>query len=229
MKLVELLLVGFFFGSAQGVKIFLSYSDATCVDDNTIQGTVTISYDDASYSFLEYSDFYSGECLYYVGGYADSDNYDWDSDVSDILDYGACVTCNGQVGCSSDGTCSNFMTYPGVTQSNAYQMTSNGGESSSQRVKAPAYGMAIQNIEIATLAAQEQSASALAAKNAESSFSLDMMIVGVVGAAGLLMFLLALIRFSKKKRAPKIDRSAILDGDQVPTATQYQISSPTIV
>ena len=111
----------------------------------------------------------------------------------------------------------------------AYQMTRNGGQSSSQRVKAPAYGMAIQNIEIATLAAQEKSASTLAAKkNAESSFSAGTMIVGVVGSAGLLVFLLALMPFSKKKRAPKIDRSAILDGDQVPT-TQYQISSPTIV
>lgn len=230
MKLIELSLVGFFFGSAQGVKIFLSYADATCVDDDTIQGTVTISYDDTSYSFLEYSTFYSGGCLYYVGGYADSDNYDWDSDVSEILDYGSCVTCSGQVGCSSDGTCTNFMTYPGVTQSNAYQMTINGGESSSQRVKAPAYGMAIQNIEIATLAAQEQSASALAAKNTvESSSSVGIMFAGVVGAAGLLMFLLAVIRFSKKNRAPKIDRSAILeDGDQVPT-TQYQIGCPTLV
>jgi len=105
-------------------KAYLYYENAQCTDDVNIEGTYTIAFDDDNYSSYGYSDYYTGACLYLTDGYWEVDT-SYYPNTSESIQYGTCLECDGQVGCSSDGTCDNFMS--SVPQ-NSYQMTQDDGD-----------------------------------------------------------------------------------------------------
>lgn len=149
MKWLFLLLIADRVSSSAALKAYLSYQDAVCVDTYTIKGESVVSYedDDVDYSDYSYSLSYYGGCMYYVGGAFDVDN--WEGSL-DFYSYGNCVECDGTVGCSSDATCDNFMTYPSQQQQQGgYQMTATGGqdnkmssEKSKATIESPRFGLA---------------------------------------------------------------------------------------
>eukprot|EP00547_Thalassionema_nitzschioides_P002544 CAMPEP_0194207244 /NCGR_PEP_ID=MMETSP0156-20130528/6041_1 /TAXON_ID=33649 /ORGANISM="Thalassionema nitzschioides, Strain L26-B" /LENGTH=209 /DNA_ID=CAMNT_0038933957 /DNA_START=20 /DNA_END=649 /DNA_ORIENTATION=- len=113
---------------------YLSYTNAKCTSGGGISGTLLLSYDDDELNeYCGYSMAWDSMCLSYEGGsyrFDDSDDditwpeYEWDA---------TCVTCNGITGCSSDGTCENFLTYAGDESSNSYQLSSSSSSSSSKK------------------------------------------------------------------------------------------------
>jgi hypothetical protein len=125
---------------ADALSSYYSYQDSVCVDDYTIEGTFVMSWDDPTYADYGFSIDYTGECLYLIEGSMALFNDDGSvSSVFDNIDYGSCVECNGVVGCSSDGTCSNFKTYAAPVSSNSYQL-SQGGSAGKEEQAAPKFG-----------------------------------------------------------------------------------------
>jgi hypothetical protein len=122
---------------ADALSAYYSYQDALCVDDNTIEGTFVMSFDDPDYADYGFSMDYTGECLYFTEGSLNLDNSD--ACVLDSIDFGSCVECNGVTGCSSDGTCSNFKTYATPVSSNSYQL-SQGSSAGKEEQAAPKFG-----------------------------------------------------------------------------------------
>ena len=139
----KLALVGLFSLTrfAGAVSFYYSYQDAICVDEYTIKGKFILSWDDSDYADYGTSSNYYGGCMYLIDGAVDLDTFDWSADY---YDYGTCVECDGEVGCSSDGTCSNFKTYAAPTTSNSYQLTQ--GQSSLTKKTAPALGAVAQQV-----------------------------------------------------------------------------------
>lgn len=113
----------------EGVASFqYTYRDAKCVDEFTIRGTIELVWDDLDYaSSFEFRTDYYGGCLHLVDGPMNLDtyrslhaeaanssdeNFYLKDNLNNYYDLGTCMECNGLVGCSSDGTCVNFKSYP---------------------------------------------------------------------------------------------------------------------
>jgi len=94
--------------------------------------------------FKKLKDYYTGACLYLIDGYWEVDT-SYYSNAYESIQYGFCVECNGKVGCSSDGTCDNFMS--SVPQT-SYQMTQDDGggddDDSEAAIAEESYAMASQ-------------------------------------------------------------------------------------
>lgn len=101
----------------ESLTTYFSYKAAVSSDDgSTIVGTAVMSYDDATANTYYGTDFQcEGACLYYLGGSIDVYAYSAGSD--ELFGEGICLTCFDSVGCSSDGSCDNFMTKAGTTTS----------------------------------------------------------------------------------------------------------------
>ncbi|CAB9504370.1 expressed unknown protein [Seminavis robusta] len=129
---------------------YFSYKDAACQDSSTIAGTAVMSYDDDDFTAMYGMEFdYEGSCLYYVGGSIDIYSYDIDKE---IFGEGVCTECYGMVGCSTDGSCDNFMTYTASVRSSSsgYQLTGSKtrlDNETLQELKEPALGLqnSVQN------------------------------------------------------------------------------------
>lgn len=193
--------------SYTSASFYYSYSDATCVDDDTIKGTFVLSWDNADYSAYGYTASYYGGCLYLVDGSMEINDLQakLTAGTYDYYSYGTCVECDGVVGCSSDGTCSNFKTYPPPeTSGGGYQLSQS--SSTTKATTAPKYGTTAKKV--------EESAMALAADNTiESSapaLSGTMMIASA--AVGLLIAGVLTILIVRKRRIGNRDlTSAMLE------------------
>jgi hypothetical protein len=141
------LMVGLFSlkGFTGAVSYYGSYLDGKCVDEFTVKGKFVLSSDDYDYASCGYMTRYYGGCLYLVDGVMDhamdlekhdrgsSESNYYLHDYVSYYDYGTCVECNGVVGCSPDGTCSNFKTLSTPTVCKNYQRTQD--ESSRMQTK----------------------------------------------------------------------------------------------
>ncbi len=113
---------------ATGVSFQYTYRNAKCVDEFTIRGIINLAWDDFECaSSFEYRTEYYGGCLHLVDGPMNLDTYrslhadaanssEEDFYLTDNMknyyDHGICMECSGVVGCSADGTCANFKSYP---------------------------------------------------------------------------------------------------------------------
>mmetsp|Transcript_35048 Transcript_35048/g.41834 ORF Transcript_35048/g.41834 Transcript_35048/m.41834 type:complete len:220 (+) Transcript_35048:60-719(+) len=165
--------------SGSNARAYLFYENAKCTDDTNIEGIYTYAFDDESYSDYGYSDYYTGDCLYLAGGYWEVD-MSYDSNAYESIQYGSCVECNGQVGCSSDGTCDNFMNFVPQT---SYQMTQDDDVS----------GAAITEGEFATAYQMQQSTiEAFESSKTSSSTARYVMIGASVGCVAIVGFFASL-------------------------------------
>ena len=160
-----------------------------------------MSYDDAYWNNFQMSLDYEGECAYYTNGYLSVDHWDYSDDV---LGTGYCVTCNGNVGCSSDGTCDNFMTYPAeVSSESGYQMTSTSSTSNNQQVvETPAMTLTrqaqksnVQAMNMSSRAGQQPSATTA------SFFGSATIVAGFAGMVASLALVVSAIYNSRIQRA----------------------------
>lgn len=171
---------------ADALSYYYSYQDASCIDDYTIDGTFVMSWDDSDYADFGFSTEYSGECLYLTTGSQSLDDGTYSaSSAFENYAFGNCVECNGLVGCSSDGTCSNFKTYAASVSSNSYQL-SQGGSTDNKEQAAPKFGSVAKEL-------GESSESIISAHHYTStggessepeSFGLFVSAVGVAGVLG---------------------------------------------
>jgi hypothetical protein len=180
--------------TANAVSYYYSYEDAKCVNEDTIKGTFVLSWDDFDYADFGYSASYYGGCLYLVDGSMDIATLN-DAMLSgsyDYYSYGTCVECDGVVGCSSDGTCSNFQTYPAPeATSSSYQLSQGQSSSSTETTTAaPKYGATAKTVEASAMALVEGSSSesstpVASEKMMMASFAIGMLIAGVL--AGIIV------------------------------------------
>jgi hypothetical protein len=176
--------------TVNAVSYYYSYEDAKCVNEDTIKGKFVLSWDDSDYADFGYSASYYGGCAYLVDGSMDMEALS-DAMLSgsyDYYDYGICVECDGVVGCSSDGTCSNFLTYPAPeTTSSGYQLSSQGQSSSTETTTAPKYGATAKTVEASAMAlvednSSESSAPVVSETMMMASAAVGMLIAGVLAA-----------------------------------------------
>ena len=114
----------------EGTSAYIYYSNAACIDSNTISGDFQLAYDDSSFEGFGYSvEDYEGECMYFDGGSLELSDYSYG--YSSILD-GYCVTCDGVAACSGDGTCDGVST---VNTSNLYSMSQEQSSNSYQKTE----------------------------------------------------------------------------------------------
>ena len=114
----------------EGTSAYIYYSNAACIDSNTISGDFQLAYDDSSFEGFGYSvEDYEGECMYFDGGSLELSDYSYG--YSSILD-GYCVTCDGVAACSGDGTCDDVST---VNGSNLYSMSQEQSSNSYQKTE----------------------------------------------------------------------------------------------
>ena len=120
------------------LEAYITYTDSACIDQTTIEGTYTLSYDDADYSDMGFSIDYQGLCMYFDGGSLDLDAVGANADPSDYIMYGYCVDCNGVAGCYSsyNQTCDNTTVY------DAEEVQNNGYESTRKSVPSSSYSSA---------------------------------------------------------------------------------------
>lgn len=106
--------------SAKAINAYIYYTDATCIDSETISGTFNLAYDSSSLQGFGLSDDHNGECIYFTNGYIDiSSGY---SNIASSMVNGYCVECNGVVGCSStQDSCDDIKT---IVTTSLYQMSS---------------------------------------------------------------------------------------------------------
>jgi hypothetical protein len=182
---------------ADALSYYYSYQDALCVDDYTIKGTFVMSWDDADYAAYGFSSAYYGDCLYLTEGSQSVSPHDDES--FDAYDYGSCVECDGLVGCSSDGTCSNFKTYAAPVSSNSYQL-SQGGSTNKEERSAPKFGAVAK--EVGESSGSIVSAHHYTSTGGESSETetrgLFLCAVGVVGAVGAALVAILVTRKRNK-------------------------------
>jgi len=115
------------------LRAYYAYKDAECLEDGSggISGTAYMSYDDVSISAMLgiIINNYEGACMYFPDGSIDI--YDVAIAQTSGLDGtnlmrkdGICTECYGLTGCSTDGTCDTFMTYPpAITTTEGYQLS----------------------------------------------------------------------------------------------------------
>jgi hypothetical protein len=97
--------------SVHALSAYWTYEGASCSSNTTIEGDAFMEWDDSQYSDFGLSEYnYSGDCLYFLGGSMDIEDYDYTSFAS-FVGAGYCVSCDNMVGCSSTGSCHDFMTY----------------------------------------------------------------------------------------------------------------------
>jgi len=172
-------------------RAYLYYENAEC-NDGDITGTYVISFDNENFSGYGFSDSYSGACMYLTNGYWEVD-MSYYSEAYESIEYGICVTCNGQIGCSSDGTCDNFMS---VVPQVSYQMAQDDDQSEVE-IADGAYELAAQM--------QQSTINALEANRTSGSSAQYIMIgafIGCITLAGLLVTLegLRILRHSKSRK-----------------------------
>lgn len=130
----------------------------------------------------------------------------YDSNAYESIQYGSCVECNGQVGCSSDGTCDNFMN--SVPQT-LYQMAQDDDVSET----------AITEDEFATAYQMQQlTIEAFESSNTSSSTVRYVMIgasVGCVAIVGFLSTLEGLRQIRQAKRSQVNVNTIPLYNDEV--------------
>lgn len=169
-------------------KAYISYKNANCLDGQTIEGEMVATYQ-TSFDF-SFSMDYSGECAYYVDGYWDYIN----DDINDVFVQGYCMTCNGVTGCSSDGTCNNFMTYPvELSSDSGYQLSSNGNAKSNSEVDTPTLTL-VQNAQKATKNAFQKSSTFSGSASQQGGFQLtagSMALVVAVATSALVLGILS--------------------------------------
>ena len=97
--------------SVHALSAYWTYEGASCSSNTTIEGDAFMEWDDSQYSDFGLSEFnYAGDCLYFLGGSMDIEDYNYTSFAS-FVGAGYCVSCDNMVGCSSTGSCDDFMTY----------------------------------------------------------------------------------------------------------------------
>lgn len=181
--------------ATDAISYYYSYEDATCVDDGTIEGTFVLSWDDADYSAFGYSASYYGGCLYLVDGSMDIGNETALDSSTDGYEYGYCVACDGVTGCSSDGTCDNFMTLPAPdSYYSGYQLSESQSQSSSsiQQADTSRYGSAAQQVQASTVA--------LTTTSSRTTTTPSAVFFASVGAVGLMLGGLAAVYWSGRHR-----------------------------
>mmetsp|Transcript_33293 Transcript_33293/g.50218 ORF Transcript_33293/g.50218 Transcript_33293/m.50218 type:complete len:226 (+) Transcript_33293:73-750(+) len=164
---------------------YLSYKNAKCTSDGGILGTLVLSYDDEELNeYGGYSMSWDSMCLAYEGGSFNFGDEEDDDITWPDYEWGAtCITCNGVTGCSSDGTCANFLTYAGDTSSNSYQSSgssSSGSSTKMEEVSANAFGFT-QNAKDSIVQGQETGRFRLSLPLEESSSASGTMIIGGAG------------------------------------------------
>jgi hypothetical protein len=171
---------------ADALSYYYSYQDASCIDEYTIEGTFVMSWDDTDYAGFGFSMDYSGECAYLPDGSQslidDDGNYVFDGNE----DFGICVECNGVVGCSSDGTCSNFKTYAAPVSSNSYQLTQ-GGSTNKEEQGTPKFGAVAKKVGESSkskISAHHYPSSREGESSERESVGIFASAVGVAGVAG---------------------------------------------
>jgi hypothetical protein len=187
--------------SSHAITAYLSYQDSQCLSDGTIQGTLVMSYDDSSYDSMGFDMDYEGECISFQSGEWDLDN--WDGSYDNIYDYDTvCATCNGVAGCSTDGTCDNFMTYAGQRSSGGYQLSQSGGSSSVAKEEAstPMLGLANKAKNAAFKEAQSGAATTKTYDGTKAGF------VGGIALVGLTVAAVQIVRAKRGKQ--QIDLSS---------------------
>lgn len=195
----SLVLSATLFGTSLGLSAFYSYEDATCIDSNTIKGTAVMSYDDSDYAAYGYSMSYYGGCMYFSGGSLDLEDYDYGYG---FYEYGYCVECDGAVGCSSDGSCDNFMTYPGTTASSGYQQMVSGSSNYSDEQTTLPFGQAASQIKSASLEAEEHK---VEQEDTNGEASMNVAVSGGLVGMALMSLIVAVIYWTKKRKStPKI-------------------------
>ena len=179
-----------------------------------------MSYDDSYWNAFQMSLDYEGECGYYANGYMDVDN--WDDSDDDAFGTGYCVTCNGIVGCSSDGTCDNFMTYPVEASSSGsgYQMTTAQTHASSenqQLVETPAMTLT-QQAQKANIQAMMSSSQQVGTTTSFGSATIVILATLFVGAVASVALVISLIhhrhtRIASKESSPSTELPYYLSRD----------------
>lgn len=197
------------------LSYYYSYQNARCVDDSTIEGTFIMSFDDPDYAAYGFSvDDYTGECLYLTEGSQNLYNDDGSAAcVFDSMDYGSCVECNGVVGCSSDGTCSNFKTYAAPVSSNSYQL-SQGGSTNNEEQAAPKFGAVAKEAEessVAMVSAHHYKSTGAGESSEPETLGLFVYAMGFVVAVGAALVAILLGR-KRNKGANQALTDSILAG-----------------
>jgi hypothetical protein len=211
---------------ADALSYYYSYQDAYCLDDYTIDGTFVMSFDDADYAAYGFSKDYSGECLYLTEG---SQNlYNDDGSVADMynFDYGGCVECDGVVGCSSDGTCSNFKTYAAPVSSNGYQL-SQGGSTNKEEQAAPKFGSVAKEVgeSSESIVSAHHYTSTRGESSETASLGLFVSAVGVVaGVVGATLVVIFVSRKRKKGANQALTDSMMAKGVEM-GSTEHQYSA----
>eukprot|EP00977_Amphora_coffeiformis_P018052 scaffold6121_cov170-Amphora_coffeaeformis.AAC.2 len=191
-----------------GLSMYLSYQDAVCTDSDNIAGTAVLSYDDSYYNeLLSMSYEYAAECLYLKGGYIDIESYSYDN-VDDYYGFGQCIKCNGVVGCSSDGTCSNFMTYPGEMSNGGYQLTQGGGSSTKDESVRPKMGLAMkaQDATVNAMQSPSKNKREYSGVNATSAF-----LIGGVIVVGLAIAVAGGVYAGRRRVVAKLNDAVAAD------------------
>jgi hypothetical protein len=196
---------------ADALSYYWSYEDALCVDDYTIEGTIVMSWDDPDYAEYGFSSDYSGECLHLTEG--SQSLYNDDGSTYYNYDYGSCVECDGVVGCSSDGTCSNFKTYAAPVSSNSYQL-SQGGSTNNEEQAAPKFGAVAKEAEdssVAMVSAHHYKSTGAGESSEPETLGLFVYAMGFVVAVGAALVAILLGR-KRNKGANQALTDSILAG-----------------
>jgi hypothetical protein len=227
----------------QAVGAYWWYENATCLNEHTIKGISHLSFDDPDYSSWDTTDTkYYGGCFYFLYGYVDLDNWDF----SNIYNYGECVTCYNIVGCSSDGTCGNFMTYAPSTTSFSSSSSSSSSlssksaslsSSSTYELSNQALGMKANTPRLASAASKLQQKTLQASYHRSKSFigyntgneqdpnlfksdATSLVIVAVVTLLGTLGLIIRFRNFWRAKR-PAVIIQEDDDGELHPPGQEY--------
>jgi hypothetical protein len=208
---------------ADALSYYWSYEDALCVDDYTIEGTIVMSWDDPDYAEYGFSSDYSGECLHLTEG--SQSLYNDDGSTYYNYDYGSCVECNGVVGCSSDGTCSNFKTYAAPVSSNSYQL-SQGGSTNKEEKAAPKCGAVAKEVGESSesiFSAHHYTSTGGESSEAES-LGLFVSAVGVAGVVGAALVAIMVRRKRNKGANQALTDSILADGVEM-GSTEHQYAA----
>ena len=114
---------------AGGLKAYIYYEDATCVNKSTISGTLVFAYNDKSYVDQGFTkNNFKGPCKYFDGGHYDLVYNNKSSSKGSFMNSGYCIKCGGVTGCTkTKNDCSDFQNalpeYPYYSQ-NGYQQQS---------------------------------------------------------------------------------------------------------
>lgn len=196
---------------ADGLKGYIYYEDAKCVDKKTIYGTLNFAYNDRSLTSEGFSKKnFKGPCKYFDGGHFDFIYSDKSSSKGTFMKSGYCIKCNGVTGCTkTKNDCNDFQTilpeYP--YYSGNQQQSSNRYGSASTTSTGSSSGSLEEKIESSIY--QEIS------RASDSSFSTYLFLGILMGMMSLLVLLTRAstkMFFSGRRQAASVDLNEFLDG-----------------